>query len=99
VRARDDHRGDLARHCLGQLTGRALDGSPGLRVRVEQVTADQDQVDLLGDGQVDRPLERAELPLTLVGRGRPEIVVPSSKVHIGHVQQTRHIGRFVLRGW
>ena len=50
----------------------------------------EDRVDLLVQGELDRALEGVELPLTLRGRGRAQVVVAGTEVHVGHVQQARH---------
>jgi hypothetical protein len=73
-----------------KLTSGTLDRAAWLTVRVEEIAADQHQVDLLGKREVDGPLECVELTLALCGRGRAKVVVARSKMNVGHVQQARH---------
>ena len=68
-----------------QLGGDALDRAPRLHVRVEQVAGDQDEVDLLGDRQVDGRREGGELPLALGGRLLAEVVVARAEMDVGGV--------------
>ena len=65
-----------------ELRGDALDRAARLDVRVEQVAGDQEEVDLLRDGEVDGRLERRELPLALGGRLLAEIVVTRAEVDV-----------------
>jgi hypothetical protein len=58
----------------------------------EQVARHQDHVDFLGQGEVDRPAEGVELPLALGGRRLAEVVVSSTEMDVGQVQESRHLG-------
>jgi hypothetical protein len=85
VRARDDDRPDLRIGQPLELRGHALDGAPRLDVAVEQVSGDQEQIDLLRERKVDRGREGGELPLTLGTGLFTEIVMPGTEVDIGGV--------------
>ena len=63
----------------------ALDGPAWLGVGIEEVADDQEEVDPLGDGQVNRGAERLELALALGGRLLSEIRMPCPEVDIGRV--------------
>ena len=82
MRARDDDRPDASRGEPLQLGGDALDGAARLDVRVEQVAGDQEEVDLLGEGQVDGGLEGGELALALGGRLLAEVVVTRAEMDV-----------------
>ena len=71
VGARDDDRPDPRLGEALQLGGDALDRAARLDVGVEQVAGDQEEVDLLGQGEVDGRLEGRELALALGGRLLP----------------------------
>ena len=79
VGARDDDRPDPRLGQALELGRHALDRAPRLDVRVEQVAGDQEEVDLLGEREVDGRLERGELPLALGGRLLAEIVVSRAR--------------------
>ena len=53
VGARDDDRPDPRVGQALELGGDALDGTARLDVRIEQVAGDQEEVDLLGQGEVE----------------------------------------------
>jgi hypothetical protein len=90
VGARDDDGPDPGRRQSTELGADALDRSPGLGVRVEEVAGDQDDIDLLRDRQIDRRLEGRELALAL-GRGLvTEIGVARPQVHVGRVEELEH---------
>ena len=80
--ARRDDRADLDVDEALQLGGDALHGAPRLDVAVEQVARDEEEIDLLGDGQVDRRHERGELALPLGGRRCTEVVMASAEVDV-----------------
>jgi hypothetical protein len=90
VGARDDHGPDLRPGKSGDLGGDALDRPLGLEIRVEQVAGDEDDVDHLGQGEVDRGREGGELALALGYRGLPEVGVPGPKMDVRGVQQSEH---------
>src|SRR5207245_2241344 len=90
VRAGDDHRPDLRGDEPLQLGGDALDGTLGLRVRVEEIAGDEDHVDLLDDRQIDRSLECGELPFALRGGLLAEIGMARAKMDVGGVEQSEH---------
>ena len=75
-----------------ELGGRPLHRATRLLVGVEEVARHQDHVDLLGQGEVDRPTEGVELPLALGGRCLAEVVVSSAEMDVGQVQESRHLG-------
>ena len=54
-----------------------------LDVAVEQVAGDQEQVDLLGEREVDGGGEGGELPLTLGARLLAEVVVAGTEMDVG----------------
>ena len=81
-----------------ELGGDALDRAARLDVRVEQVAGDQEQVDLLGQGEVDRRLERRELALALGGRLLAEIVVPRAEMDVRGVDDPEHRAAACLPG-
>ena len=88
--ARDQHDRNVSLDQARKLAGGALDGSPGLGVRVEQVAADEDEIYLVGNRQLDRTLEGRELTLALVSGGRSEVVVTGAEMNVSHVQKPRH---------
>ena len=83
VRARDDDRADLGFGQSPELRRDALDRSLRLDVAVEQVTGDQEQVDLLGKREVDGGGECRELALTLGARLLAEVVVAGTEMDVG----------------
>ena len=90
VGARDDDRADPGPGQSLELRGDALDRAARLDVRVEQVAGDQEQVDLLGERQVDGGLERGELALPLGGGLLPQVVMPRPEVDVCGVDQPQH---------
>ena len=82
VRARDDDRADPGLGQSLELGGDALDRAARLDVGVEQVAGDQDEVDLLGDGEVDGGHEGGELALALGGRLLAEVVVTRAEMDV-----------------
>ncbi len=90
VGARDDHRADPAVDQPLELGGDALDRPPRLDVRVEQVAGDQEQVHLLGQGEVDGGLEGRELTLPLSAGLFAEIVVSRAQMDVGGVDEPQH---------
>ena len=85
VGARDDDGPDARLDEALELGGDALDRAPRLDVGVEEVAGDQEEVDLLGEGQVDGRAERGELALALGGRLVPEVVVARAEMDVGGV--------------
>ena len=82
VRAGDDDRPDLGVGQALELGGDALDRAARLDVAVEQVAGDEEQVDLLGEGEVDGRHEGRELALAL-GRGLlTEVVVARAEMDV-----------------
>ena len=75
-----------------ELGGRPLHGPARLLVGVEEVARHKDHVDLLGQGEVDRPAEGVELPLALGGGRLAEVVVSGAEMDVGQVQESRHRG-------
>ena len=63
--------------------GHALHGSARLDVAVEQVAGDQEQVDLLGERELDRRDEGGELALALRRRLVAEVVVARAEMDVG----------------
>jgi hypothetical protein len=90
VGARDQDRPDLRRGEPLQLRGDALDGAARLGVGVEEIARDQDDVDLLGEGNVDRGLEGGELAFSLGRRLIPEVGVAGAEVHVSGVEESEH---------
>jgi hypothetical protein len=85
-----DHGADPALREARELGGDTLHRSPGLRVRVEEVPRDEEQVHLLGDGQVHARPERLELALPLGGGGLAEAWVAGAEMHVGSVEESQH---------
>ena len=83
MRARDDDRADPGLGESLELRGDALDGTSRLDVAVEQVARDQEEIDLLREGEVDGCGEGGELPFTLGARLLAEVVVASTEMDIG----------------
>ena len=92
VRARDDDRPDPRVGEPLQLRGDALDRAARLDVRVEQVAGDQEEVDLLGEGEVDGRLECRELALALRRRLLAEIVVAGAEMDVRGMDDPEHRG-------
>ena len=67
-----------------------LDRAARLGVRVEEVARDENEVDLLCEGQVHGGHERRELPLALGGGPFTEVRVPRPEVHVRRVEQSQH---------
>ena len=82
VRTRGDDGPDLGVDEALELGGDALDRSARLDVAVEQVAGDQEQVDLLGEGEVDGRHEGGELALPLGGGLLTEVVVASAEMDV-----------------
>src|SRR4029077_15003454 len=61
-----------------------------LDVRIEQVAGDQEQVDLLGKGQVHGRLERGELSLALGRRLLPQIVMTGAEMNVRGMDDPEH---------
>ncbi len=90
VGARDDDGPDPRFDQAGELRRDALHRAARLDVRVEQVAGDQEQVDLLGQGEIDRGLERRELTFALGGRLLTEIVVPRAEMDVRGMDDPEH---------
>ena len=90
VGARDDDRPDPGLGQALELGGDALDRAARLDVRIEQVAGDQEEVDLLGQGEVDGRLEGRELALALGGRLLSEIVVSRTEMDVRGVDDPEH---------
>jgi hypothetical protein len=90
MRAGRDHDPDPGVDQPLQLGRRPLDRAAWLDIRVEQVARDQDEVDLLGEGKVDRCHEGRELALTLCRGSVAEVRVPRPEMDVGRVQQSQH---------
>ena len=90
VGARDDDRPDLGGDEALQLGGDALHRAARLDVRVEQVPGDQEEIDLLGEGEIDGGLERRELALPLGGRLFAEIVVSRAEMDVCGMDEPQH---------
>ena len=73
---------DLAAGEPLELRGDALDRPARLDVAVEQVAGDQDEVDLLGQRQVDGGGEGGELALALGAGLLTEVVVARAEVDV-----------------
>ena len=65
-----------------ELGGDALHRAARLDVAVEQVAGDEEQVDLLGEGQVDGRHEGRELALALRGGLLAEVVVARAEMDV-----------------
>ena len=100
VRARDDDAPDPGVGEPLQLGRDALDRPARLDVRVEQVAGDEEEVDLLRDGEVDGSLEGRELAFALSGRLLTEIVVSRTQVDVSGMDDPEHrdVG-LPPRGW
>ena len=83
VRARDDDGPDLGLGQARELRGDAFDRTLRLDVAVEQVAGDQEEVDLLGEREVDGGGEGGELPFTLGARLLAEVVVAGTEMDVG----------------
>jgi len=92
VGARDDDRPDRRLGEPAQLDGDPLDAPPGLGVRVEQVAGDEEEIDMLGEGQVDGGLEGGELTLPLGGGLFTEVSVARAEVDVGRVEESQQAG-------
>ena len=90
MRARDDDGADLGRHESLQLGSDALYRAARLHVRVEEIAGDEEEIDLLGEGEIDGGLEGRELSLSLGARLFAEIVVSSAQVDVGGMNQPQH---------
>ena len=82
MRPGQDHRSDLGGDEPLELRRHALDRTPWLDVAIEEITGDQDEVDLLGDRQIDRGDEGGELALSLGTRLLAEVVVAGAEVDV-----------------
>ena len=71
-----------------ELRRHAFDRPTRLDVRVEEVAGDQDEVDLLREGEVDGRLEGRELPLALRGGLLAEVLVPRAEMHVRGVEES-----------
>ena len=90
VSARDDDRTDRSIGQALELARDAFHRSARLRVRVEEIASDQEQIDLLRQGQIDRRTEGIELTLSLSGGLLAHVGVASAKVDICGVQESKH---------
>ena len=88
--ARDDDRPDLGVDKPLELGGDTLDRSTWLDVRVEEIPRDQEDIDLLGESEIDGGLERRELSLSLGTRLFAEIVVSCAEMDVGGMDQPQH---------
>ncbi len=82
VGAGDDDGPDLGPGQALELGRHALDRPTRLDVAVEQVAGDQEQVDLLGEGEVDGGHECRELPFALRARLITEVVVARAEMDV-----------------
>ena len=92
MRSRQDHRPNRGKGEALELGGNALDRASRLGVRVEQVARDQHEVDLLGEGEIDRRRERSELTLALGGRLFAEVRVTSAEMDVRRMEKAKHAG-------
>jgi hypothetical protein len=90
VSAGNDDRAYRGSRNAAELGGHALHRSARLRVRVEEIAGDEEQIDGLGNGEVDRGFEGRELALAQNRRSFSQIGVPCPKVDIGGVKQAKH---------
>jgi hypothetical protein len=90
MRAGDDHRPDLCLEEAVQLGRDTLDRTPRLGVRVEEIAADQEEVDLLGDRKIDGRDEGRELSLSLCGCPIAEVRMAGAEVNVSGVQESEH---------
>ena len=90
VRARDDDRADLRRGKPGEFGRDAIGGAAWLRVRVEQVAGDQEQVHPLLDREIDSGLEGRELALALGRRLIAHVGVAGSEMDVGCMDDAEH---------
>jgi hypothetical protein len=96
VRARDDDGPDPRVGEPLQLRGHPLDGTARLDVRVEQVARDQEQVDLLGDGEIHGRPECRELSLALGRRLLAQVVMTGAEMHVRGMDDPEHRGAACL---
>ena len=90
MRAGDDDRADLCGRQPGELGRHALSGATRLRVRVEQVAGDQEQVDAFLDREINRGLEGRELALALGRRMIAHVGVAGSEMDVGCMDDAEH---------
>ena len=90
VGARDQRPSGSRRRRAAELGGDPLDRAARLGVRVEQVAGDEDEVDLLREGEVDGGPEGRELALALGGRLLAEVGVAGPEMDVGRVEQAEH---------
>ena len=90
VRAGDDDRADLRGRQPGELGRDALSGAARLRVRVEQVAGDQEQVHPFLDREIDGGLEGRELALALGRRLIAHVGVAGSEMDVGCMDDAEH---------
>ena len=90
VGARDEDRPDPRVDEPAELGRDELHRAARLDVRVEEIPGDEDEVDLLGDGQVDGRAERRELALALRGGLFAEVRVAGTEVNVGRVEHSEH---------
>ena len=96
VGARDDDGPDLRLDEALELGRDALDRAARLDVRVEQVAGDEEQVDLLGEREVDGRLEGRELALALGRRLLAEVVVARTEMDVRGMDDPEHRGAACL---
>ena len=96
--ARDDHRANRGVGEALELRCHPLDRTAGLGVGVKEVTGDEDEVDLLGERDVDGCPEGRELALPLDGRLLAEVGVAGPEVNVGRVKKAQHRGHCVKSG-
>ena len=65
-----------------QLRSHALDRAARLDIAVEEVAGDQDQVDLLRDGEIDRGDECGELAFSLGAGLLAEVVMAGAEMDV-----------------
>ena len=90
VGSRDDHGPDPGVDQALELRRDALDRSARLDVAVEQVAGDQEEVDLLCEGQIDGRDERRELTLALGRSLLAKIVVSRAEMDVSGVDDPEH---------
>jgi hypothetical protein len=73
-----------------QFRSDAFDRAPRLRVRVEEVAGDQEDIDLLGHRQLNGRLEGCELAFAEDGGTLAEIRMSGAQMDVGSVQQPQH---------
>ena len=90
VGAGNEDRPDRAVGQALDLGGNPFDRPARLGVRIEEVAGDEEEVHLLGQGQVHGGPEGGELALALRSGLLAEVGVAGPEVNVGRVEQAQH---------